>query len=359
MVKKSAECGYVRIGKFRFKIKNKKYLPKINIGLLLLIAFLVIRYIGFNYSASSLQFLYSFLAPILIMLLVFCLWLRYRERFVSKEILTNFFILLSSSILLFFGLYMLDVSRLLETAYSNVYNEYYFQISLNPTSGVNMYNFLFFYNFAESKGNVSFTVSKEDLNNTQNIRMSFPRELNISSVVLSNPYYQSFADVNVPYQVRNNEKNSYVDVDTERLNISNGTDSVKFSIALGGQMYPSGKFILDIDVLRVWAWPDPSIIFNLKNYECVYPCFGNTMNSFESNTSSSFNLEGHILKVFTSKDYYSGATYRIFHNEFSLNTFNTDIRERIDLYKSVGSGVVVSAIFLFIEFIFISLKSLF
>lgn len=338
-----------------FTIKHKEHLPKFYVVLLILISTAIFMKVA---SDPLFGFFYTIFFNSIIIIVSAFIWTK--KKFVPKEMLINYFILLVASVILFFGFYMLDIGQSLESSYHENYNEYSFRIKTNPTSSVRMYNFLLYFDFSENKGNISFVMTKDDLNKIENIRVDFPSRLNISSVKLQ--YYNEplTKDVNFSYLTYNDEQNAYVEIGN--FNLSNNTNQANFLIEYYGQIYPFGKFILDIDVFRVLSWPEPTIVFNLNNYDCVYPCFSETENSIISNTTSIIDKEGDLLKLYPHQDYYGGlppTTSRILHQEFTLNTFNTKLGENVDFYKAIGSGLIVSAAVLFFEFLLKSLRFLF
>ena len=298
--------------------------------------------------------IWGIIIPTILTILALYLWQK--KKFVDKEMLINFIILVSSSQLLFFGIYMLNVAYVQEHSYQAKYQDYRFNMDISSNSLSYVYNFLLSFDFSKNSGNITFTIDKDALNKIENIHIDFPSKLSISSIKLSDGIKILSKDSNFSYDIYN-DTHSYINIGNFKV-LSNDTSSINFLIEYQGTMYPFGRFVLDINAFRVWSAFNPIILFNLGNYDCgVSPCFSDTQNSILSNTSSYIEKEGKTLKIFYPNDYYGDASKgRIMHQEFILNMVNSESRETADRNKAIGTGIIVSSIFSFIEFFVKSIR---
>lgn len=318
-----------------------KKLPKFIFALLVLASGIVIQKVALG---DTLGTVIAFLFPLPALFAYFL----YKKELLSKDMAIVIVALFLSSLILFFGLEMMSVANGVD--YSRQYNfrTYNLWTESFPTSNISLADFSFSSNVGKEQTQLNFTILKSELDKIQKIRIHFPENLVASSIDI----------------VGDNNKNLNRETNYRTLivNGSNGTDSflelsdfnvsqnnaVYVTIDFNGSLHPPGKYIFNIDFSKIYFTPErPTISFNnLTMFVCSTPCFGNIQNSV-------IQKEGNDLNVYYP-DYYNNldsSPYKQIYQAFVVNMFDTNSQQIIDTYRAIGSGVIVSAVFLYVEYL--------
>ncbi len=259
----------------------------------------------------------------------------------DKEFFIILTIFLISGFVALMGRGELTSIDILEHSQENLkYGNYWFRISAIPEEKFVIRGFRIFLDYSKNKniGNITFYSYEDELNPLKNLRIYVPSEYNITNVTLTTSFDKLKENENYTVYFSGNV------IKIEEFNI-NTTEKIIFLVLFDAVNFtsPRGTFSIEVDSRRIHSF-DENVYFYLGNYYCKYsPCFNNLHNS-------NMITEHNIMKIGYNESYYENVeTYRLFRQKFSINTVDRDIEKSIEFKLALGTGLIVSALVMFIE----------